>query len=327
MSFHWSQSFDNNIIFLETKILNKLEEKIRVRKLTPHKSDKQSTDCDVSDLSIKESSLAPSYSASSESKIRSDTGTGNRESKLLSNGRKPGFNRSHRSYCCRSSRGMYCDCTFRDYHSDHSESRKRVRSKRHRKSQKYSSDSETISISRDYCCGRCFTERYIPRTRMKRAILCPSCQMEFRRDKESKNDSAAMKKTPLDREQEKERESINPASNTKNIEYEYEEKLSQCTKSSRDSEIRQDHLRNCSQSSKSSSSTTTTRSERQIVSVSTPDLSDAESVFIGSSSSDSERKTTVTCKSCNRASSPLSDNITDAPFLKIALALEKFLER
>ena len=318
------QSFNNNKnFFSDTKKPDKSEEKIRVRKLTPHKSDKQSTDCDISELSMKESSLAPSCSGSSESKIRIDAGNGNRKSKVHSKERKHGFKGSHPSYCCGSSRNMYCDCTFLDYYSDHSESRKRARRKRHRKSQKYSSDSETISISRDYCCGRCFTEK--KRTRMNREILCPSCQMEFSRDKELKNDSAAIIMTAIDREQDKERESIIPASNTNNIEY--DEKLSQSIESSNDSEIRQDHLRNRSKSSKSSSSTTTTRSDRQIVSVSTPDLSDAESVFIGSSSSDSERKTIATCKSCNRAASPMSDNITDAPFLKIALALEKYLER
>ncbi|KAL5247064.1 hypothetical protein ACHWQZ_G019056 [Mnemiopsis leidyi] len=300
-----------------TKAAESSGEQLPTQENAAQRFHKVSTNTDTSHLSIKESSSSPA--SINDEYLRRSTDNGNKKSPNPRT--RPGHHRSRHRCCCRPDRRRYCSyCAALDCYSDQSESRK-VKSKRCRREQKYSSDSETSLSSRNVCCHYRLTDRELSKKRIKRMKLFSSCKSEFSKDKPLKSHSPVMK-TPITQNQENSKEGVlsssGPATSVDD-----DKKSSKSAISFKESKISPENQQaDHSQSPKSSTSPTRTRRNKNIVPVCTPDLSDAESVFIGSTSSESERKATANCKSCCRASSPMSD----APFLKIALALEKYLE-
>ena len=274
---------------------------------------------DISDVSLKDSqSEAQSYVSSDEQQERRRT---EKKWKFLidscrHNCRHGGSNNQQR------------DCSPCDYFSDPSVSKcnfkRRGRSKKGRSkrysgkgtSPNYSSDSESLSIPQNCCRNHVDHHRHHSEEMKSRNKLCSVCQTNSFPPKicSLKNDKIYQLTTEINTD-------VVKITTTKD---EINDDHDQHLVSTSPGNLPLSSPLSRSDSVQSPSSTST--SDFKFLSVSTPDLSDAEAVFIGSSSSESEKKRS-TNKTCCKPTSRMSDQISDAPFLKIALALEKYLER
>ena len=278
---------------------------------------------DISDVSLKDSQSEQSHISSDEQQERRQT-----EKKwkfLIDSCRHNCRHNCHHG----GSNNQERDCSPCDYFSDPSVSKcnfkrrgtsKKGRSKRYSSkgiSPNYSSDSETLSIPQNCCRNHVDHHRHHSEDMKLRNKLCSVCQTNsLTKVCSHKNDKIYQLTTEINTD-------IVKITTTKD---EINDDHDQHPVSTSPGKPPLSSPPSRSDSVQSPSSTST--SDSKFLSVSTPDLSDAEAVFIGSSSSESEKKRCTSInKTCCRPTSGMSDQISDAPFLKIALALEKYLER
>ena len=276
---------------------------------------------DISDVSLKDYQSEKSYVSLDEQQERRQT---EKKWKFMID--------SCRHNCrhhCRhgGSNNQERDCSPCDYFSDPSVSKcnfkprrrsKKGRSKRYSAkgiSPNYSSDFETLSIPKTCCRVHVDHHRHHSEDMKSRNKLCSVCHTNSLTKIDShKNDKIDQLTTEINTDVIK----ITTTKDEINNDHDHYPVSNSPGKRPLSSPPSR------SDSVQSPSSTST--SDSKFLSVSTPDLSDAEAVFIGSSSSESEKKRS-TNNTCCRPTSRMSDQISDAPFLKIALALEKYLER
>ena len=288
---------------------------IPAQEKTAHNTPAHFSDTEMSgvDLPVKETLSDPSTSVDFHQKRR--------RMKRYSKYRDRNNSCRHHCHCC-GSNDWDCDCTLHSYEyaSDSSVSRGKYQPKmRHKKSRaRYSSDSDTLPFSRNCRCNHKYSSFKGKRSQRDGSVnkLCSSCQISSHAPKRSSSE----KLNPDQRIMSvKENNTVLLSNRVQDTNNEQDHHISKSPEETNNEPPHPTSLR----SSPSISST-----DKKCRSVSTPDLSDTEAVFIGSSSSESEKKRpSSACRSCCRSSPGVGDQITDAPFLKIALALEKYLDR